>query len=101
MKEENELRMDVYIKDSAQESLRGRYSYSTKSGWKKTEKDPLCQQLDFMMSERTFRFAINKEVETDVTPENLQQIADFLKTNPRLTDIRLKRLMRVNKGDIC
>jgi len=51
--------MDVYIKEPAPEELRGRYSYSSKIGWKKVNKKPLCPQIDYMLSERTFRFAIN------------------------------------------
>lgn len=50
IKEENEMRLDLYIKDEAPESLRGRYSYSNRSGWKKTDKVPLCMQLDFMLN---------------------------------------------------
>lgn len=50
LKEENEMRLDLYIKDEAPESLRGRYSYSNRSGWKRTEKVPLCMQLDFMLN---------------------------------------------------
>jgi hypothetical protein len=100
VKEENELRMDLYIKDGAPENLRGRYSYSTRSGWKRNEKVPLCTQMDFMLNERTFRFAINREVETDVPPEYLQEISVLLRNNPKMTDIRLKRLLRVNKGEV-
>lgn len=47
---ENELRMDLYIKDFAPEQLRGRYSYSNISGWKKVNKTPLSEQLDYMLS---------------------------------------------------
>lgn len=93
--------MDVYVKEGVTESLRGRYSYSDRTGWSKTEKQPLCPQLDFMLNERTFRFAINREVESPVTPESLQEISNLLKNNPKMTDVRLKRLLRVNKGEVA
>ena len=50
LKEENEMRLDLYIKEEAPEALRGRYSYSNRSGWKMTQKVPLCMQLDFMLN---------------------------------------------------
>jgi len=55
-----EIRFDVIFKDPSSE-LNGRYSYSnlTKS-WVKTKKTQLMkEQLDLMLSEKTFRFAIN------------------------------------------
>lgn len=59
MVEENDIRLDIHIKDL--ENLGGRYSYSIKSGkWMKVKKEALADQADFMLSERTFRFAINK-----------------------------------------
>ena len=49
MVDENELRLDVFIKDEAPEELRGRYSYSQRTGWRKTKKEPLQPQIDYML----------------------------------------------------
>lgn len=59
MVDENDIRMDIHIKDL--EDLGGRYSYSIKAAkWVKVKKEGLAEQADFMLNERTFRLAINK-----------------------------------------
>lgn len=75
MTQQDELRLDLYVKEGVAEGLRGRYSYSAQNGWKKTEKVPLCTQMDFIFSERAFRLAINREVETDVSASALKEIS--------------------------
>jgi hypothetical protein len=50
MTQQDELRLDLYVKEGVTEGLRGRYSYSAQNGWKKTEKVPLCTQMDFIFS---------------------------------------------------
>jgi hypothetical protein len=42
--------------------LQGRYSYSSKGGWVKTVKQPLAQQMDYLLAEQFFRMAVNREV---------------------------------------
>ena len=34
-------------------------------------------------------------------PSQIQAISDILRANPKLTDIRLKRILRVDKGNVC
>lgn len=65
MKARDEIRFDVIYKDFGSE-LNGRYSYSNLTkGWIKTKKTQLLrEQLDLMLTEKTFRFAINNEDET-------------------------------------
>lgn len=59
MVEENDIRLDIHIKDL--QDLGGRYSYSIKAGkWVKVKKEALSEQTDFMLNERTFRLAINR-----------------------------------------
>lgn len=31
----------------------------------------------------------------------IQAVSDILRANPKLTDIRLKRILRVDKGNVC
>lgn len=62
MQAKAQIRFDVIYKDPSSE-LNGRYSYSnlTKS-WIKTMKTSLLkEQIDLMLNEKTFRFAINNE----------------------------------------
>lgn len=33
--------------------------------------------------------------------DQIQAVADILRANPKLTDIRLKRILRVEKGNVC
>lgn len=79
MVEENEIRMDIFIKEIHNQALAGRYSYSTKTGWKLTKKTQFCPQIDFMLNEKPFRMAINNESEVDVLPKGVQLIAEYLK----------------------
>ncbi len=59
MAEENDIRLDIHIKDL--QDLGGRYSYSIKAGkWVKVQKEGLAEQTDFMLGERAFRLAINR-----------------------------------------
>lgn len=62
MQADGEIRFDIIYKDLSS-SLNGRYSYSnlTKS-WVKTKKTQLIkEQIDIMLTEKTFRFAVNNE----------------------------------------
>lgn len=62
-----ELRLDIFVTEYALEALRGRYSYTEEGGWKKVIKEAQCEQLDFMSAERTFRLAVTREIQTEVT----------------------------------
>ena len=60
MIEKDELRFDFIFKDNTS-PLQGRYSYTHKNGWIKTNKTQLIrEQIDLMLTEKTFRLAMNK-----------------------------------------
>jgi hypothetical protein len=100
MVEENEFRLDLYLKDEVPNPLKGRYSYTPDHGWVKTNKENLCNQLDYLMTERYFRMAINKEVEEKPDPKVYGELKRILENLQRPFDIRLKRTMRVAKGNV-
>ena len=100
MTDDNELRMDLYIREHAPQTLQGRYSYCPSSGWTKTNKELCSHQMDFLMSENYYRMAVNKEVEEKPHPKLLNELADYCKATTRPFDIRLKRSMRVLKENV-
>ena len=72
MQSTGEIRFDLIYKDLSS-PLIGRYSYSnvTKS-WIKTKKTQLIkEQIDIMQTDKTFRFAVNDEEETEVCFQDL------------------------------
>jgi hypothetical protein len=98
----NEIRLDVIYKDPSSE-MYGRYSYSTVTkSWVKTKKTQLIkEQIDIMLSEKTFRFAVNHEDETEVCFQDLQQLREeLLKRRFKQVDIRLKRTMRCTRSNM-
>jgi len=56
--------------------------------------------MDYAFAEHLFRMAVNKEVEIAVADKDMEQIAKICKSTTKAFDIRLKRQMRVRKGDI-
>ncbi len=70
--------------------------------WIKTKKTQLIkEQIDIMLTEKTFRFAVNHEEETEVCFQDLQLLKEeLIKRKFKQVDIRLKRTMKCTKSNI-
>jgi predicted flavoprotein YhiN len=102
MQTTGEIRFDLIYKDLSS-PLNGRYSYSNLSkSWIKTKKTQLIkEQIDVMLSEKTFRFAVNNEDETEVCFQDLEALKEeLIKRKFKQVDIRLKRTLKCTKGNI-
>jgi hypothetical protein len=98
--QENEIRVDIHIEESKSHPLQpGRYSYSTISGWKYIRKSQICPQVELMANELPFRLAVNREIEMKVDQKSIHLLAEHLEKTQKLPCIRMKRILRVAKGD--
>lgn len=97
---ENEIRVDIHMDESRTHPLQpGRYTYSTFNGWRYIRKSQLSQQVDLMTNELPFRLAVNREIETKIDNKTIQKLAEHLNAAHHVPYIRIKRILRVAKGD--